>query len=257
MSTYDGSEITLETVQSEKDVGVTIDSKLKFDKHIQTQVNKANQLVGIIRRTFKYLDYKSFCLLFKALARPHLEYASSVWNPHKKKDIETIENVQRRATKMLPNLKDLSYEERLKILKIPTLKFRRLRGDMIETYKITTGVYDSKVTEGLFTRNTSSTTRGNSMKLVKYRSRLDIRKYYFTNRVVEVWNSLPDIVVTAKNVKIFGNRLDKHWKEHPMIYNFDTEYTYNTGSSTSVVSDDEPEPNIEEQTDLLRLETLR
>ena len=65
MSTYDGSEITLETVQSEKDVGVTIDSKLKFDKHIQTQVNKANQLVGIIRRTFKYLDYKSFCLLFK------------------------------------------------------------------------------------------------------------------------------------------------------------------------------------------------
>ena len=167
MSTYDGSEITLETVQSEKDVGVTIDSKLKFDKHIQTQVNKANQLVGIIRRTFKYLDYKSFCLLFKALARPHLEYASSVWNPHKKKDIETIENVQRRATKMLPNLKDLSYEERLKILKIPTLKFRRLRGDMIETYKITTGVYDSKVTEGLFTRNrplsSSSVTGKNSL----------------------------------------------------------------------------------------------
>ncbi|VDI62159.1 Hypothetical predicted protein [Mytilus galloprovincialis] len=116
---------------------------------------------------------------------------------------------------------------------------------------------NSTETEGLFTRNTSSTTRGNSMKLVKYRSRLDIRKYYFTNRVVEVWNSLPDIVVTAKNVKIFGNRLDKHWKEHLMIYNFDTEYTYNTGSSTSVVSDDEPEPNIEEQTDLLRLETLR
>lgn len=259
MSTYDGGQVTLETVDQEKDIGVTIDSKLKFDKHIQLQVNKANQTVGIIRRTFKHLDYKSFSLLFKALVRPHLEYASSVWSPYKKKDIEAIENVQRRATKMLPKLKDIPYEDRLKHLKLPTLRFRRLRGDMIETYKIMNNIYDERVTKGLFTRNTSERTRGHTLKINKNNCRLDIRKHYFTNRVVDVWNSLPDEIVTAKNVKAFERRLDNHWKEHPMIYDFNTDYNFMTGSSKSGYnnSDTEDEPNIEEQTDLLRLDTLR
>jgi hypothetical protein len=85
MPTYSGSYVTLESVESEKDIGVTIDSKPNFEKHIQTQVNKANQIVGIIRRSFKCLDFKTFCLLFKSLVRPNLEYASSVWNPLKLK----------------------------------------------------------------------------------------------------------------------------------------------------------------------------
>lgn len=113
MKKYDGTTTTLESVESEKDIGVNIDSHLCFDKHIQTQINKANQIVGIIRRTFCSLDYKSFCLLFKALVRPQLEYANSVWNPYKCKDTESIENVQRRATKMLPYLSEKSYQERL------------------------------------------------------------------------------------------------------------------------------------------------
>jgi hypothetical protein len=123
MPTYLGSYITLESVESEKDIGVTIDSKLNFEKHIQTQVNKANQTVGIIRRSFRYLYFKTFCLLFKSLVRPILEYVSSVWNPYKTKDIEAIENVQRRATKMLPDMKDFTYEERLRKLKLPSLRY--------------------------------------------------------------------------------------------------------------------------------------
>ena len=208
MPTYSGSHVTLESVESEKDIGVTIDVKLNFEKHIQTQVNKANQIVGIIRRSFKYLDFKTFCLLFKSLVRPILEYASSVWNPYKTKDIEAIENVQRRATKMLPDMKDLTYEERLKKLKLPSLRYRRLRGDMIETFKIVTEIYDKRVTEDLLPINKSSfhQTRGHSLKLTKNRSRLDIRKYYFTNRVVDDWNNLPETVINAKNVKIFENR---------------------------------------------------
>jgi hypothetical protein len=93
MPTYSGSYVTLESVESEKDIEVTIDSKLNFEKHIQTQVNKANQIVGIIRRSFKYLDFKTFYLLFKSLVRHILEYASSVWNPYKTKDIEAIETL--------------------------------------------------------------------------------------------------------------------------------------------------------------------
>jgi hypothetical protein len=182
-------------------------------------VNKANQIVGIIRRSFKYLDFKTFCLLFKSLVRSNLEYTSSVWNPYKTKDVEAIENVQRRATKMLPDMKDLTYEERLRKLKFLSLKYRRIRGNMIETFKLTR-IYDKRVTEDLLPINKSTfhQTRGHSLKLTKNRSRLDIRKYYFTNRVVEDWNNLPESVIMAKNVKNIENRFDKLWQNHPMMY---------------------------------------
>ena len=100
MKTYEGSETSLEIVDGENDIGVYVDSHLTFEKHMLTQINKANQMVGLIRRSFRYMDYATFSLLFKALVRPLLEYANSVWCPYRKKDIEAIENVQRRATKM-------------------------------------------------------------------------------------------------------------------------------------------------------------
>ena len=105
-------------------------------------MNKANQVVEIIRRSFKYLDFKTICLLFKSLVRPNLEYVSSVWDPYKTKDVEATENVQRRATTMLPDMKDLTYEKLLRKLKLPSLRYRHLKGDMIETFKIVTGIYD-------------------------------------------------------------------------------------------------------------------
>ena len=163
---------TLENVESEKDISVMIDRHLNFEKHIQTQINKANQIVGLTRRSFVHLDNRTFSLLFKALAHPHLEYASSVWSPYKKKDIEVIENVQKRATRMLPQMKNLS-EERLKQLKMPTLKFRHMRGDMIEAFKILTRLYDGRVTEGMLDISRSHITRGNALKLVKHRNRRD------------------------------------------------------------------------------------
>ena len=89
--------------------------------------------MGLIRRTYSYLDEQNFKYLFQALARPHLEYAEAVWSLSKVGDIDVIKNVQRRATKQIPSLKNLEYTDRLKKLKMPTLKYRRLRGDMIET----------------------------------------------------------------------------------------------------------------------------
>ena len=73
--------------------------------------------MGLIRRTYTFLDETSFRYLFQALVRPNLEYAAAVWSPYTKKDIELIENVQRRATKQVPSLKQLSYTDRLKKLK--------------------------------------------------------------------------------------------------------------------------------------------
>ena len=123
----DGHRIELEQSDGEKD-RVFVDEILSFNKHIQNQVNKANSIMGLIRRT--YLDEQSFKYLFQTLVRPHIEYAEAVWSPFKVGDIEKIENVQRRATKQVPTLKNMEYNERLKKLKMPTLKYRRMRGDM-------------------------------------------------------------------------------------------------------------------------------
>ena len=135
--------------EGEKDIGVLVDRNLSFSKHITQKVNKANSIMGLVRRTYTFLDDTSFRYLFQALDRPNLEYAAAVWSPYTKKNIELIENVQRRATQQVPSLKQLSYTctDRLKKLKIPTLKYHRLRGDMIETFKIVNGIYDKDVTE--------------------------------------------------------------------------------------------------------------
>ena len=85
---------------------------------------------------------------------------------------------------------------------MPTLKYRHLRGDMIETFKIINGIYDREVTEGLLDLDQNTRTRGNDKKLKKKYSKLNIRKFSFTNRIVDIWNSLPNEVITAKIVNI-------------------------------------------------------
>ena len=102
--------VALTISNEEKDLDVLIDSKLNFDRHIGVKVNKANSLVGLMQRSFEYIDPHVFKQLFKSIVRPHLEYATPVWNPHLKKHISSVENVQRRATRMVPGLKGMSYK---------------------------------------------------------------------------------------------------------------------------------------------------
>lgn len=210
----------MESVVAEKDLGVIIDSDLSFEKHASEKINKANSIVGLIRRTFVSLDEVIFRSLFTALIRPILEYANQVWCPYKIKDITAIENVQRRATRLVPSLRDLSYSDRLKKLNLPTLAYRRSRGDMIETYKILQGVYDDDVCGDLFVLQGDSRTRGHSKKLFKRRTRLNIRKYCFCNRVVDNWNSLPEWVVNVDSVDKFERELDKVWYYQSQKFEF-------------------------------------
>jgi hypothetical protein len=183
-----------------------------------------NKMLGIIRRTFIDLDKDSFLLLYKSLVRCHLEYAVSVWNPYKKGIIRELENVQKRATKLIYNCKGLSYKDRLMFLQLPTLKFRRYRGDMIEVFKILNQLYDINVVPPL-NRNLGSRTRGNSFKLHVDRCKYDVRKYSFCNRIVNLWNSLPEYVVNSGSLNIFKNHLDKHWKCEPFYYDFEASPT--------------------------------
>ena len=110
----------MEHVGEEKDLGVVIDSELSFDEHISAKVNKANAMVGLIRRAFSYLDPKMFLKLYTAFVRPHLEYAVAVWSPHLVKHIDLVEKVQMRATKLIDGFGKLTYQERLEKLKLST-----------------------------------------------------------------------------------------------------------------------------------------
>ena len=136
----DTGQVKVQKVTSEKDLGVTFDQKLKFTEHINNKVNKANRNVGLIFRTFTFMDKNMFLNLFKSVVRPHLEYASTIWTPIFKKDKIQRENVQRRATRLVKSIRHLSYEERLKALGLPSLEYRRERADMIQVYKIMHGI---------------------------------------------------------------------------------------------------------------------
>ncbi|CAB3254135.1 unnamed protein product [Arctia plantaginis] len=111
---------------------------------------------------------------------------------------------------MVFSLKNVSYQERLLELNLPTLEQRRMRGDLIETYKILNHHYNVRDIESMFTMNPNTQLRGHSMKLSKHLCTSNPRKYFLPNRVVHMWNSLPETVIGAKSINIFKNRLDKH-----------------------------------------------
>jgi len=121
---------TIQKVDCIKDLGILIDSQLTFKDHIQDKINKAYSMIGLLKRNFINMDCKTFILLYKALVRPHLEYANSVWSPYKRSDTEQIEKIQKRATKLVITLRKLPYKNRMISLQLHTLKYRRLLCDI-------------------------------------------------------------------------------------------------------------------------------
>jgi hypothetical protein len=198
----------IKTVVSEKDLGVLVDDNLKFSEHCADAVKQANSVLGIIKRNIKYKTKDVIIRLYKTLVRPKLEYCVQLWCPHLKQDINKLENVQKRALRLIPAYKDLSYELILNNTNLITLEKRRLRGDLIEVFKLVRGICDVNVEE-FFTYSVTNNLRGHKYKLLKERSRLDVRKYFFSQRVITAWNKLPCQVVNAVNLNDFKNKLDK------------------------------------------------
>ena len=146
-------------------------------------------------------------ILYKTFIQPHLEYCVQVWSPRLRKYINTLERIQARATKLVPELRHLTYDERLHRLDLTTLGKRRLRGDLIETYEILSGK-ESIDSAKFFTLNDGlHNLRGHRYKLFKDRSRLNVRKFFFSQRVVDSWNKLPAHVVEAETVNCLKRRL--------------------------------------------------
>ncbi len=113
---YMMDSITLDTVTEEKDLGVLIDEEQTFYKHVSATVSKANQILGIVKRIFDTLDKELLPIVWKHQVRPHFEYGNVIWYPHYIVNMKKIEGVKRRATKLIRELKDKPYQERLKFV---------------------------------------------------------------------------------------------------------------------------------------------
>ena len=202
----------LERTVEEKDIGVLIHESLKPSAQCLKAAKKANQVLGQMARGLHYRDKRTWMNLFRMYCRPHLETCIQAWSPWTKTDIDLLESVQQRAVRMCSGLKGKTYEEKLKEVGLTTLVVRRVRGDMIQVWKtlhkkddVTPETWFTPVsTTGVGTRNT-----GDPWNLVRPSFKLDIRKYFWSVRVVDTWNNLPTELKSSSSVTTFKCNYDK------------------------------------------------
>ena len=226
--TMDGRE--LEVTDVEKDLGVLVSDNLKPSAQCAKAAKKANAVLGQILRAFHYRTKLVLGKLFKAFVRPILEYAVAVWSPWTDADCQILEKVQRRAVRAMCDVRGYTYEEKLRDAGLVLLEERRIRGDLIEVFKVMRGINKVRMEEWFelvdgAQRNTRQNADINEVgeaerrpdTLKSERARLEVRKNFFTVRVVEPWNSLPANIKNATNVNTFKSRIDDFAKNNSLM----------------------------------------
>ena len=217
---YRLGNVEIQEANEEKDLGVWFDVSMKPSIMCERAAKDANKALGMIARTFHYRTKDVLIPLYKTFVRPKLEYASVAWSPWLAKDISELEKVQRRMMRMVVGVEGRKYEERLEAVGLTTLSERRARGDMVETFKTLKGAnrvdkekwFQLQEEESRPTRANANIVDGESVKkrevIVPQRANLEIRKNFFTVRVADAWNSLPDAVKASVSVNGFKNAYD-------------------------------------------------
>ncbi len=204
--------VLLERVDNFTDLGVTVSADLSYHKHVKTKVNKANSIVGLIKRTTSNLAAPEVMVkLFETLVRSHLEYCSQAWSPHNKRDIVLIERVQRGFTKAVLHNMDLSYKERLLHLGLLPLSYRREICDLLFFFKCINGLYDVDVNTSIRVRSNDRLRSGNAgLIFTQIACNTETFQSSYIPRTIRLWNSLPrdirqcsDFIQFRKKVKLF------------------------------------------------------
>jgi hypothetical protein len=203
----------LDEADFEKDVGVLIHRNLRPSLQCAKAAKRANSVLGQLTRAVSYRDKETFMSLYTTYVRPHLEYAVQAWCPWTLGDKEILENVQRRAVAMVTNLRGRTYGERLAEMGMTTLENRRRRGDLIQMFRVMAGkdrVEPSTWFSPAQNREGAMSTRltSGSFNVERKLGKSEVRKNFWSVRVVDTWNTLPDSVKSSASVDIFKNSID-------------------------------------------------
>lgn len=196
----------LEKTDCERDLGVLVSKNLKHSSQVDKAASNANRVFSQLKNAFESRDISIWTKLYKTYIRPQMEYAIQCWSPYLIKDVVRLENVQRRVTKVVTNISNRAYEDRCRCMNLPLLSYRRIRGDLIQQYKI------HRKIESITWHSNQSVSSARAGRRPQLRREIvkscSQRYHFFTNRVVNFWNALPDEIVNSKNVNEFKNKLD-------------------------------------------------
>ena len=206
----DGQKIRSEEVA--RDLGVHVSVTGDSTAHVEKIAKKAHGVLSQVRRATIVRDRSTVMAMYRSFVRPLLEFAAPAWSPHKRGDVEALEKVQKRCLRMISNLGGMTYEQKLTELNLQTLEDRRLRGDAIEAFKYINGFNDvdpNRIFSFVRDRHDRDTRSFEDNNLVPEKTRLDIRKFFFANRVTWTWNDLPNLTKEAASVNSFKNMYDE------------------------------------------------
>ena len=222
---YTMNGVALSETDEEKDLGVWVNSALKPSTQCEVAAKSANQMLGLIAKSFHYRTKSTLIPLYKTLVRPKLEFSAAAWSPWLEKDVDCLEKVQRRLVRLLSNVKGSTYEAKLNDAGLTTLRERRERGDLIEAFKTLNGfnhVNRSDWFEIAVPDQTRHGTRSTSTiasdgvedrtTIQRERARTESRNQLYRFRTARAWNLLPDAVRNAKSTNAFKNAYDA-WKK--------------------------------------------